>query len=89
MKKFELGAKLRDVVTGFEGIATERVEMLNGCVQYQLVEQGPHENGKEIKTVSVDAHQLEYVDDGIRDFVEENKDDDAPTGGRARYNQSL
>lgn len=34
--KFLLGLKLRDLMTGFEGIAMSRVEYLNGCVQYCL-----------------------------------------------------
>lgn len=31
-----LGDKCRDQVTGFEGVATARVEYLNGCVRYAL-----------------------------------------------------
>ena len=31
-----LGMKVQDVVTGFEGIATSRVEYLNGCIQYYV-----------------------------------------------------
>ena len=33
---FKLGDKVRDVVSGFEGIATAKVEFLNGCIQYCL-----------------------------------------------------
>lgn len=29
----KLGSKVRDVVTGFEGVATGRAEYLTGCVQ--------------------------------------------------------
>lgn len=30
----KLGARVRDVVTGFTGIATAQVTYLNGCVQF-------------------------------------------------------
>lgn len=34
MRKIKLGTKVVDKVTGFEGIATSRVEYINGCIQY-------------------------------------------------------
>lgn len=30
----ELGSKVKDIVSGFEGIATGRAEYMTGCVQY-------------------------------------------------------
>jgi len=30
----ELGQKVKDKITGFEGTATARIEFLNGCVQF-------------------------------------------------------
>ena len=30
----ELGQEVKDVVTGFRGIATAKVEYLNGCLQF-------------------------------------------------------
>ena len=38
-----LGNKVRDKVTGMEGIAVSRVEYLNGCVQYAV--QPPYKKG--------------------------------------------
>jgi hypothetical protein len=32
----ELGSKVRDQVSGFEGIATSRCEFINGCIQYGI-----------------------------------------------------
>lgn len=32
----ELGDKVRDRVTGHTGIATQRVECLNGCIQFAV-----------------------------------------------------
>ena len=31
-----LGKKVKDKITGFVGIATARVEYINGCVQYEI-----------------------------------------------------
>ena len=33
-KEIELGDTVKDKVTGFTGVATSRVEFLNGCIQY-------------------------------------------------------
>ena len=32
----KLGAKVKDKVTGLVGIATARIEFLNGCIQYTV-----------------------------------------------------
>lgn len=62
----ELGQKVRDVVTGFEGVATSRVEYLNGCVQYAVA---PVVNEKDPQklpdSVYFDVQRLEVVDDGM------------------------
>lgn len=49
----ELGQKVRDRVTGFEGITTARVQYLNGCVQFC------------VKPRALDGKMLEgeYIDD--------------------------
>jgi len=36
VKMIELGRKVKDIVTGFEGIATARCKYLNGCAQIQV-----------------------------------------------------
>ena len=33
-KKFELGTKVRDVITGFEGVTTGYIEYITGCNQF-------------------------------------------------------
>lgn len=33
---YKLGEELKDVVSGYKGIAVARVEYINGCVQYAL-----------------------------------------------------
>ena len=55
--KFELGDKLQDVVTGFEGAAVSRTEALNGAVHYYL---SPvvDSDGKACAGESIDECQL-------------------------------
>ena len=31
-----LGDRVKDIITGFEGVAIAKVEYLNGCIQYQV-----------------------------------------------------
>lgn len=32
----ELGDKVKDLISGYEGIVTAKVEFLNGCIQYMV-----------------------------------------------------
>ena len=75
--EFKLGSKLRDLVTGFEGVAIARVEYLNGCIQYCLVP-NVGEDGKMPSGEYIDLGQLEYVKNGV-----DVKASD--TGGPQRY----
>lgn len=63
-KMFKLGVKVRDKVTGFEGIVTSRVEYMNGCVQY-CVKPKAKKGEKMPDGEYIDVEQLEYVDDGV------------------------
>lgn len=60
----ELGWQVRDLVTGFTGIAVARVEYLNGCVQYCVKPQAG-EDGKMPEGEYIDAGQLEIVGPGV------------------------
>ncbi len=62
--KFKLGSKLRDKVTGFEGIATAHVTYLNGCEQY-CVKPPIGTDGKMTEGEYIDVQELEKVNDGI------------------------
>lgn len=55
-----LGSTMRDVVTGFEGVAIARSEYLNGCQQFCLK---PTEvkDGKVLDGEWIDVGQLEMV----------------------------
>ncbi|HEX7111391.1 MAG TPA: hypothetical protein VF216_03030 [Mizugakiibacter sp.] len=59
----ELGNEVKDVVTGFEGIATAKVEYLNGCVQFCVTPQVGADN-KMPDGVYIDHQRLAYIGQG-------------------------
>lgn len=59
----ELGKKLRDKVSGFTGIASVKTNFLTGNVQYTLV--SPVDKKGDIRELSFDVHQLEYIGEGV------------------------
>jgi hypothetical protein len=78
MKHVPLGTRMKDLVTGFEGIAIARVEFLNGCIQYMLKPQKLDKDGKTIEANAIDSEQLRIIDTGIS---KKEKVDKEPTGG--------
>lgn len=61
----KLGQKVKDIVTGFEGIATARVEYLNGCVQYCVKLQALSKDGAVQDGTYFDEGQLKVVGSGV------------------------
>lgn len=59
-----LGQEVKDKVTGLVGIATAKVEYLNGCVQFG-VKQKVKKDGKMPEIEYIDIGQLEVVGKGI------------------------
>jgi len=53
----QLGDKVRDIVTGFEGIAVAKIEYLNGCIRYE-VQPETCKDGKPIDSLWIDIQQL-------------------------------
>lgn len=53
-----LGDKCREQVTGFEGIATSRVEYMNGCVRYCL--EAPGKDGG-VEELYFDEQRLSVI----------------------------
>jgi len=71
---FNLGDKLKDRVTGFEGIVIARSEWLNGCKQYCL-KPPVDKDGKVQSGEWIDQEQLKLVKEGAVAV------DAKPTGG--------
>lgn len=59
----KLGQKVKDIVTGAQGIATLRTTFLNGCVYVSVVT--PDAVGSPSTTLFTDAYRLERVSEGI------------------------
>jgi hypothetical protein len=57
--KYELGAELRDTITGLEGVNVAHTVWLNGCIRYSIQPRGLDKDGKPRDTVTVDEEQLE------------------------------
>lgn len=58
----ELGMRVRDVVTGFEGVAIARVEYITGCDQFGVQPPGMDRDGNLIEARYFDYTRLEIVD---------------------------
>lgn len=60
----KLGSKVKCKVSGFTGIASARVEYLNGCVQY-CVRAKVGKDGKMPEGEYIDVNQLEVLPGGV------------------------
>jgi len=61
----KLGDKVKDTVTGFEGIATAKITFLNGCVQFhvrpKMAKPKKNETSKYPDGQYIDVEQLEVI----------------------------
>lgn len=60
----KLGMKVRDVITGFEGIVYGRIEYLTGCTQMNVVPP-VDKDGKRREAEWFDESRLEVLDEPI------------------------
>jgi len=61
--KIKLGSKVRDKITGFTGVATAKIEYLNGCVQICIRPPVGADN-KMREHEYIDIDQIEVIDNG-------------------------
>ena len=67
-RNFILGDKVRDTVTGFEGIATIESKHLNGCTQIEItprLKKGEPVKIEEVCGMAFDIQQIEKIGNGI------------------------
>lgn len=93
-KTIELGDRVRDVVSGLEGIATARTVWLNGCVRWSI--DAPAVDGKIPEALWADQQQVKFVERDPCGFYPEpiEPDEDATepirsTGGPTRSSDRL
>ena len=60
-KDIEIGDRIRDKITSFEGIATGLAEYLNGCRQFLITPEKTDKEGKKIDGLWIDEQTLEVV----------------------------
>lgn len=59
----QLGQKVKDVITGFEGLTVGRAEYLTGCTQVLVVPQRLTAEGKRIDGEWFDEQRLQVTDE--------------------------
>lgn len=59
--KIELGDLVRDIVTGFKGIAVGRTTWLHGCDRISVQPQGTTKEGKTFENQGFDEPQLQII----------------------------
>lgn len=64
----ETGDRLKSRVNGFEGIATHRIQYLNGCIAYRI--EGAMHEGKEV-SIKVWEQEAAALDKGLNQAGEE------------------
>lgn len=79
----KLGSTVRDAITGFTGIATQRCDHLNGNVQYALQPKG-NEDGAYPEAIFLDYHTLDVVDEGVSDRASPLAETDIVLGQEVR-----
>jgi hypothetical protein len=75
--EIKLGSQVEDLVSGFTGIATARIEYLNGCTQYCIAPRAV--DNKIVENQYFDHAQLKVIAEGSV------KVDPYDTGGPSRY----
>ncbi len=63
-KQIKLGTKIKDRITGLEGIAIAKIEYLNGCVQYSIKPK-LDKDGKVQEGEWVDSQQIAVVGEKV------------------------
>lgn len=60
----KLGSRVKDMVSGFTGIATARTEYINGCARVVVDPENLDKDGKLIEGRYFDEPQLEVLEEG-------------------------
>ncbi len=66
--EIRMGQKVKDIVTGFEGIVVARVEFINGCVQY-AVRPKVDDKGNMVESEYIDVDRLKLVNSGVQGMM--------------------
>ena len=59
-QEIKLGDKVKDIHTGFVGVAVAKTEFINGCIQWSVLSKIGKDN-KMLEEVGIDSQSLEVV----------------------------
>ena len=77
----KLGKRVKDTITGFEGIVVGRTEWLYGCVRVSVQPQTLHE-GKPVEYQIFDEPQLVEINDEVSGTPDSGRHGNRPDVGR-------
>lgn len=80
VKEIKLGQKVKDKVTGFEGIVVHHAHFINGCHQLGIQPDKLNKDGEPIEQGNFDIQQLEVIGAGVNEEIEEKE-----TGGPSKF----
>lgn len=60
-KQIELGDAVKDLISGFQGVAVAKTEWLNGCIRWTLQPESMSKDGASKATETFDAQQLDVI----------------------------
>ncbi len=78
---FNMGDKVKDVVTGYTGIVVTRIDYMTGCNHYG-VESVVEKPGDEPKYQNCDEQRLELVEAGAVNLVRKYEKEEKPPAKR-------
>jgi len=81
MFKFELGAKVKDVIDGFEGVITGRTEYMTGCVQYCVMPDKMDKDNKKLEGHWLDEGRLVLIKKPAKVLLDAMGRSEAAPGG--------
>ena len=67
--KIKIGLNVRDVITGFTGVAIQRTEELSGNIRFAVQRKQNEGDVAYPDAIMMDHHTLEVLDDGVLDRV--------------------
>ncbi len=86
-KVLPLGSRAKDIVTGFTGILTARIQYLTGCDRYNITPVVKKGESKIEESNSFDVNSIEILDAGVSKHFEEPSKP-SKTGWPASYKVS-
>ena len=87
MTEIELGDTVKDIYTGFEGVAVARTEFINGCIQFNVAPKWNKKDNPLMEEAGVDENSLKVIKKKPVKRVKKVKPKEPekePPGGRTR-----